>query len=137
MNDTEIVKALEACISDVPQCTTCKYDTDSFTCDECMGKLMEDAFDLINLQKAEIKDLKFTIRASNAVADKYRHEVERLRINQSELIANYKNIAIDAMKNFANKLKERAYKPNPYPYIEILTKGDIDNLVKEMESEQK
>ena len=46
------------------------------------------------------------------------------------------SIKAEAIKEFAERLKEKAYRPNPYPYIEILTKEDIDNLVKEMVGEE-
>ena len=55
MNDEQLKKALERCLSDSPPCAACKYDGDTFTVDECMGKLMKDALDLINRQKAEIE----------------------------------------------------------------------------------
>ena len=42
-------------------------------------KLVEEAYEIINRQKAEIKDLQFTIKISSTTSDKYRHEVERLQ----------------------------------------------------------
>lgn len=57
MTDTDIIKAMEDCTSNTPPCTNCKYDGDSTTCDECMGRLMKDALDLINRFKAENKRL--------------------------------------------------------------------------------
>lgn len=57
MTDNEIARALECCLSDTPPCTTCKYDNNTITVDECMGDLMKDALDLINRQQARIKEL--------------------------------------------------------------------------------
>ena len=58
MTEAEILKALVWCTDSIPPCHICKYDEDTYTSDECMGKLMKDALDLINRQKAEIEMLK-------------------------------------------------------------------------------
>ena len=57
MTDNEIIKALECCSKNEP-CNICSYDKkekDEFV---CCSKLMLDAFDLINRQKAEIERFK-------------------------------------------------------------------------------
>ena len=59
-------------------------------------------------------------------------EIERLRIQQSNLIADYKQIAINAMKKFAEKLKEKAYTERGFMTFSYDT---IDNLLKEMDGD--
>ena len=78
MTDEQIRKALKCCLSDKPPCMTCKYDAESITVDECMGKLMEDALDLINRQKAEIEKLTIDLKAMRGAANSYKAEIKRI-----------------------------------------------------------
>ena len=104
MTDNEIIKALECIASDKDVlCKGCSYN--KYYLNRCHKENAKDALDLINRQKAEIERL----------------EDVNIRLTKAE-----------AIKEFAERLKEKAYRPNPYPYIEILTKEDIDNHVKEM-----
>lgn len=113
MTDNEIIKALECCMSDNPPCTTCKYDGDTITVDECMGELMKDALDLINRQKANAEGL------TNAV--KYLNE-------------QLSSARAEAVKEFAERLKfEKATGMNWFGKEHYSVKvEEIDNLVKEM-----
>ena len=58
MTDNEIIKALERCITSSTLCFECTYRK----FEGRNGVLMEDAFDLINRQKAKIKHLKSVMR---------------------------------------------------------------------------
>lgn len=62
--------------------------------------------EIINRQKAEIEKLNIELKAMRGSANSYKAEIERLRTQQSELISEYKNIAIDAIKNFGKKITE-------------------------------
>ena len=116
MSDNEIIKALECCTTD--KCKGCPL----FNVPKVKGcmKLMENALDLINRQKAEIESL---------------NEKERILIFQ--LAEEHEK----AIKEFAEKLKEEY--PADGRYQEItntvirIFHSTIDNLVKEMVGERK
>ena len=110
MTDNEIIKALGNCVRDCPSCTTCPYDEGTFTPHECMSMLMNDSFDLINRQKAEIESLK--------------HRKTELQIRNQEL----QHEKSEAIKEFAEKLKNCFAISGDY--LDII--NIIDNLVKEM-----
>lgn len=93
--------------------------------------------DLINRQKTEKEALingQETLQKH--IAEK-NAEIERLRMQQSELIADYKQIAINAMKKFAERLevyKQRGTVHGVVKYItDIITIHDVGNLLEEME----
>ena len=126
MKDNEIIKALENCCSYIPNCSICPYDND-FTVDECMGKLLQNALDLINRQKAEI--------------EKKNTEIDRLSIYLDELVEQKLNKANSkAIRGFAERLTDRICEnvnrsldnPDGNNYYPIDVYNDIDNLVKEM-----
>ncbi len=119
MKDKEIIKALEHCMSDNPPCTTCKYDGDTITVDECMGELMKDALDLINRQMAEIESKNDLIHRQSDVISEQKEKLER--------------IYAEAVKEFAERLKE--LKKNSTMDSRIYTSEMVDNLVKEMAGE--
>ena len=117
MTDNDIKKALECCLGDIPPCTTCKYDFGTNTVDECMGKLMQDALDLINRQQAEIEKLEFSNEHWNDWEVKCR-----------------------AIKEFAERLSDRisdaieesSNNPNGEHYFITDVYETIENLVAEM-----
>lgn len=114
MNDNDIIKALEHCKN--KRCIICPYDDIANTFDGCSTKLIEDAINLINRLKAEIEDsteIVYTCRTDK-----------------------FKKIKVDAIKEFAEKLKEKVY------YVQesewdgyVVDCEDIDNLVEEMTDE--
>ena len=109
MTDNEIVKALECCIKD--DCDNCP---DTFG--NCEHNAMRNALDLINRQKAEIEMLREGIR------------FERERVNAIPNLI--KNAKPEAIKEFAERLKERVV--SKYDYTDIRVFKELDNLVKEM-----
>ena len=111
LTDAEIIKALECCGNIVDStCKGCVYH-ETYNA-SCVVRLMRDALDLINRQKAEIESLK--------------HRKTELQIRNQEL----QHEKSEAIKEFAEKLKEKAtstfYEERKYVDTE-----DIDNLVKE------
>ena len=94
MTDNEIIKALECCtrgrmIGGKIPCTDCPYD--KFNAEyniACSPRLMKDAFDLINRQKAEI---------------------ERLQKHNTKMARKH---YCDGIKEFAERLKETDGKNN-------------------------
>ena len=56
MTDNEIIKALECCVTN--DCTKCKaYDETNGEIVDCLHAICRNALDLINRQKARIKEL--------------------------------------------------------------------------------
>ena len=111
MTDNEIVKALECCTHG--RCDdNCPFGGVREKC----HKLDDFILDLINRQKAEIERLN---KANTSV-------VEHLKKARRQL----KTAKAEAIKEFAERLKERAYPLNFVLFMEI------NNLVKEMLSER-
>ena len=115
MTDKEIIKGLECCINwgittscaDCPLCNTgCVH----------FSKLKE-TLDLINRQQAEIEELK------KVVIDDYASEYDS-------------KIRAEAIKEFAERLKEKYPWKGDYLYSTRRTVENIDNLIKEMVGEQ-
>ena len=116
MTDNEIIKALECCGNIVDStCKECAYH-ETYNA-SCVVRLMRNALDLINRQKAEIESLK--------------HRKTELQIRNQEL----QHEKSEAIKEFAERLKEKAtstfYEEHKYVDTE-----DIDNLIKEMTEEK-
>lgn len=131
MTDNEIIKALECCIND--DCDNCP---DTFG--NCEHNAMRNALDLINRQKAEIEELQtdgetLAISLLNA-----RKEIERLKDRNVELWGENrvacKKAKSEAIKEFAERLKEKAYIDDGVTGFQdmIVAIEDIDTLVEEM-----
>ena len=118
MTDNEIIKALESCTSET-QCLNCPRFRGSlgmsfFT--KCDSKLKSDVLDLINRQKAEIERLK-----------------TNLNIDLENFATEYDNkIKAEAVKEFAERLKESKKKYEGTLAGFTFTMTELDNLVKEM-----
>lgn len=108
--DEEVIKALECCNDNFQKgCDDCIFNGASYD-DEpsCVDKLNEATRALINRQKAEIA---FWMDAA----------------------ANAKK---EAVKEFAEKVKEKAYVNKPYGVGKSVDECDIDDLVKEFTEEK-
>ena len=126
MSDEEIIKALECCIEDSNDFYNTKI------CDKCplvegtksTDHLREHSLDLINRQRAEIEKLKNEIQITK---DAYIMLQTKNEIIKSE-----------AIKEFATRLEEYSYESMGNYGISrvVVSVKDIDNLVKEMISEQ-
>ena len=143
MTDEQIIKALECCGNQMFSCTD----------KQCKAKVMGDALDLINCQKAEIADSKDEITelkktnthlsneyiALSKECDKLKAEIDKLKEELAD--ARYLNTvaADDAIKEFAERLKERvAFEAQDHYMIVTRTKIDgwIDDIVEEMTEER-
>lgn len=113
--DEEIIKALECCMRGNHCEGYCPYDDEYDDFEECTSKLTKDALDLINRQKAELEDLR-----------------EIVFTDRTEAIKKLKS---EAIKEFAERLKEHYVKPE-FPWDDFyVDEGVVDNLVKEMTGE--
>ena len=120
MTDNEIIKALEYCEDSAytdKHCLKCPYCNESY----CLDKMMADALNLINRQKAEIDELTDTL---DATID-----------GQKTLMQYIKTIRADAIKEFAERVKNKltaTTKTIAGDYVFEISGDFIDNLAKEM-----
>lgn len=128
MTDNEIIKALECCRNNERE-DECKYclscpmahcDLDEDEELNCMEAVLKRAIDIINRQKAEIERLK---NAPNVWKDIAHRETNYVAQAKSE-----------AIKEFAERLKEKAYLDGAVSISQelVVDVRDIDNLVEEM-----
>ncbi len=115
LTDSEIVKALECCCVE-HACSKCPY-AENNSCG-CINGILKDALDYINRLETEN---------------------ERLNNNISAMAITLRNSAketkAEARKEFAERLKEK-HKHNKTSVVSLVTVFDnINNLLKEMESE--
>ena len=154
MIDNEIIKALECCGNESwSSCHPCPYRENRFE-RHCAFELSQDALDLINRQKSEIEKLEELLRLEaegantlNDVIAEQQAELEDLREivfmdRTEEIKKKNKELKTEAVKEFAERLKNKIKTEcNPYgkPTFDydtsITIMRYIDNLVKEMESE--
>ena len=134
MTDNEIIKALECCMSDNPPCTTCKYDGDTITVDECMGELMKDALDLINRQRAEIERLQQNLKEAHIDIKEHQAEIEALKLINSTYVGETSEIRKITLQEFAVKVNEHmcAYDLDNYHWFRAIERDAFNDLVKEM-----
>lgn len=118
MTDNEIIKALECCADEyIHSCDYCPFEK------ECNGdnlNLVKYALDLINRQKAEIEKLQTDNSSMQSTLAKMSMGVEQAKVN--------------AIKEFAERLKSYAHEISCNVLL-VVTKDDIDYLVKEMVGE--
>ena len=120
MTDNEIIKALECCNSEKESlCFECPYHLCS---PACLTRRNTDIIDLINLQKAEIELLNKTIACK-------RNQIDGL----TKLLKRADEIKVDAIKEFAERLKENTVTVKIGKQIcKVITINGINYLVKEM-----
>lgn len=122
MTDEQIIKAFKCCVTDDgDDCFQCPYGDIVYKPGNggCVNRCHKDALDLINRQKAEI---------------------ERLQTRNDELNILNKTAAQEAIKEFAERLKQNINESIGLYWDEIAggyylaedVIDDIDNLVKEM-----
>lgn len=132
MTDEQIIKALEYCSTDIREntCPKCAF----YKKHRCSTLMLNAVSDIINRQKAEIKRLGTELDLSKsfhkeAVAERnfYYHQMIRFK-------NIFKTAKSEAIKEFAERLKER--RGLNQMCIAIVSKDEIDNLVKEMTEER-
>ena len=133
MTDNEIIKVVNYCanVKDYEDCKKCPIKT---ICDNHTERLIIAVADLINRQKAEncelqhrIDELQHRIVELKADISWNRVEKENLRCVISDLSVNTETAKAEAIKEFAERLKQVFYNDEF-----IFTRNIIDNLVKEM-----
>lgn len=156
LKDEEIMKALECCSTkQLSKCLECKI-----TKNGCAEFLASQALDLINRQQVEIEKLKwekdhfeFKVDDLNGKLEKfkeyrdikngaYEREIEKLRAENERLNGNLFTISNacmqrrnEAIKEFAERLKMKAYRDNGlngFLRSMVIDVNDIDNLLAEM-----
>lgn len=151
MNKDEIKKALECCSNpSINYCKDCPYaNNGKFSCRD--GEMFKDTLDLMTEQENEIEYRKK--QYDNQIAENTRlyieydkafdrlkaqqREIDRLKIQLEQAnarIVNCSGSELDetkAVKEFAEKLKEKAYTNNYCQ--EVILKSEIDELLKEYE----
>ncbi len=112
MTDNEIIKALECCKN--KRCVNCPYDDVADKFAECSAKLVNDALDLINRQKAEIESKNRQI---------------------GELVSFQRFCETKAVKEFAERLKNRICNIPQHHFTCGEVEYHIEALVKETTEE--
>ena len=148
MTDKEIIKGLECCIG-YHECSKCPYNSGAAGTSECMSECTRDALDLINRQKAEIESLIGNVKKCfirNKTPSRYFKVLSDQPIliypyNEAsiEIIPSKETIRAEAIKDFAERLKETLIinnEENTEIFDYDYTLETIDNLVKEMIGEQ-
>lgn len=105
---------------------------------------MSDAFDLINRQNAEIERLEREIEdleSTQEITPEAKHfidtKADKVISLMNEIIKSQEQIKAEAIKEFAERLKEMAFihespfEANEDKFIKLVAINDIDNLVKE------
>ena len=122
MTDNEIIKALKCCNKPIGEnsCTECAF----YHSGKCSSNMLNAALDLIKRQKAEIERLNIELQAMRSAANSYKK--------------HYETAKSEAIKEFAEKLKEYSFLDNlSLDGKETVYVDDIDNLVEEMMEELK
>lgn len=131
MTDNEIIKALECCSNCEKGCCRNCFLNSWVDIGICQDELIDEAYNLVNRQKAEIERLKFENLA-----------LSQNRITMPERLEIVNNARDKAIREFAERLKNLIY---PQLSISTYEKGEafhfcldeIDNLVKEITEERK
>ena len=148
LTDAEIKKALEEwrkeIVSDYQRLKLLGAPMDCF--EESHGDAitnLTNALDLINRQEAEKQNLEIEFQAMRGAANSYKAEVERLKTKcglakfekyKSEFEEFKTEIKAEAVKKFAERLKEEAYTEcdiTGYKYQAVQIE-EINNLLKEL-----
>ena len=111
--DEEIINTLWHHADTTARCENCLYTNHQ---EGCSSRLAKDALDLINRKNAEIERL--TI------------ELDAMRSAANSLKMHYENARADAIKEFAERLKEE--RGIMYPFTNWVHIADIALLVAEM-----
>lgn len=123
MTKDEIKKALEICTKD-EDCEKCPYASYG-----CTRKLRKDSFSLIIEQENEIERLRTTLGQCNTELNSALESLKSQCREIGELKAEVKQAKIDVL----NKLKEEMGDVK----VGMWTASQIDELIKEVENEQK
>lgn len=117
MTDSDIIKAIKNCINEKSRlCSECPSDSPyAKTLSACRGVLLDRALDVIQHQQAEI---------------------EQLKVEKDNLVLNYKEYAMEAVKDFAERIKATFPPRDKCTLDDCYTLDKIDEIVAEMEGEK-
>ena len=155
MTDNEIIKALEVCVGIHNDCDNCPLLEYSQATDECMTEAMSNALDLINRQKAEIERLQnalfkqedtmqMIVKERDAEIESLKNDLAKEftcfvgsphKVESCPFFDELENERAEAVKEFAELLKEHIRDYHPYYYV--IDEEVVDNLVEEMAGENK
>ena len=121
LTDAEIVKEFETLI----QCAN--FVNSDYVTSPFEVKYIVSAIDLINRQKAEIERLEIY----------HRENPLELALLADELTEKLKTAKAEAYKEFVNKIKVHAYYIDFPKEHRVVDEDDIDNILKELEGENK
>jgi hypothetical protein len=135
MTDNEIIKALECCWQE-KECIGDKCPLFK-SINDCAPLIAMEALDLINRQKAEKEALINGQETLQKYISEQKAEIERVRVEKDNLIKTYKECQVEAVKEFAERLKENrididvSFGYGKEHYTEAVAVVEIDRLVKE------
>ena len=145
MTDDEIIKALECCdFTDIKACEECPF----YRTFDCSFVIIDKTLDLVHRQKAEIERLKQENKEyceDNRIIAYQRNqrdkEIRALHNQLNGLNFMDKQIKPEAVKKFAERLKNSAYKTiikimETEKIIFLTDELKLDKLVKEITEEQ-
>lgn len=152
MTDKEIVKAKKL-LKKLEEAYNAYYDTSKgmpYDLDTTIRETaicLEHSIDEINSQKAEIAEIQKNSETLAIALVKAKAEIERLQqkyeLSEAEREANVKGftenletVRAEAIKEFAERLKEKSKMPLGTLYGKLVYLTDIDNLVKEMTEDE-
>ena len=117
MNDNDIIKALECCVNN-DRCEECPINPNYGNYGYCTNLALTHALDLIRQQKAEI--------------DRLETELQAMRSAANSLKMHYQTARADAIKAFADRLKQTRVDLDG---IEMVAVGNIDAIAEQMTEE--
>lgn len=123
--DDEIIHSLKVCSND-GDCSECLINPHKGNYGYCTSLAIKAALDLINRQKAEIEGLQGELAV-------YRQQLETIPYTMEQIAEVAK---IEAIKEFAWRLKSRLTPYPEAPFCEMVGSLDIDALVEEMTEEK-
>ena len=122
MTENEIMEMLEICSSEKRGCKECPVDHLGYC--ECMTPMSINCLDLINRQKAEIERLTLEYAGFKAGVKHF-----------ADIGKMYSEVRAEAIKEFAERLKERKYQSSDWSHGEhpyVVEESDIDEILEEM-----
>lgn len=139
MTDEQIVKALECC--KIGNCDDCPFYGVK---EDCEVELPEEALDLINRKKAEnerLEDENYTLKNKIEIRDNLIEQLgSDIDIKYNTIYTmreKLKNSKSEAIKEFAERLKNKIWYSDLCNLERTITPEIITNLVKEMTEVQK
>lgn len=151
ITDEQIIKAVEVCRT-IDTCRSCPYH--ELYAGECVCALMKDVFDLINRQKARIKELEEKhaedervlndrvqelVNAVSKADQKYICTLERSiaakDVERERLLQKLQQAQSEAIKGFAERLKNKIWYNPACNRYRTITPDDIYDLARKMMEE--